>query len=422
MTVGSLPFVVSILFLSSFFFLIPSLLVRQLVLASCSVLLFASNEPNFSSCLVMAVFVLSGYACAQAILRLSARVRPWIYTSYLVTLVFSFCILKHYQFLEVMLPEGFVSNKSISIVGLSYMLFRQIHFIVDVAEGQIEKVTLWEYLNYQLNLFTLFAGPIQRFQSFRESWTSLLPVYGDWHEYRMAYARFFLGAIKVCLISKLILAATSDRTFGPEYNHPYKFLSIDRPGDAIDFAVLFYGYFIFIYINFSGYCDMVIAGGGLFGLRIPENFNSPFLARNMIDYWNRWHMTLSQWIRDYVFTPLVKIGIEHWPAQARAIGSGCLFIALLLAGVWHGSTWNFVVFGVLNGLGVAITKSWEDFLIWRFGRPRFRQYLENRLIRYISGFVTLHFVCITILFFPSDLHARVEFLYNFTHPIFRWIY
>ena len=405
MTVGSLPFLIGLVLLASLIFFLPTVRARQCFLALCNAGFLYANVPTLTAWLAMAAFVLSGYAIARLVRRCSLHLRWVILASYISALVMAFAVLKGYKFLEVILPTAISDGGKVAIVGLSYMLFRQIHFVVDTAEDQIEEASLWDYLNYQFNLFALMAGPIQRFQDFRASWTTLSPLPDGWQGVMRAYCRLLLGFIKVGLLGTLILTKTESNAGHSLY--------IGHPSDIARFAVVFYGYPAYIFVNFSGYCDIVIAGASLVGLRLPENFNRPYVARNMIDYWSRWHMSLTHWIRDYIFTPLYKNCVQRWPQHSQLATNGGYFIALFLAGVWHGSTWNFVIFGLLNGVGVATTKAWESFIIRRRGRNGLRLYLQNRTIHVIAVVATLHFVFITILFFPSDLSGRIAFLHHF---------
>jgi alginate O-acetyltransferase complex protein AlgI len=312
-----------------------------------------------------------------------------------------FLILKKYQFLGPILPHR-ILTLNVVIVGLSYMLFRQIHFVVDMAQGQIEQVSLWDYLNYQFNLFGLLAGPIQRYQDFRESWVALHPLADDWSKQLRITARLFTGVVKLALIAPFFLHWAESAYV--------RQLHVWKPEDVARFAKLFYAYPAYIFFNFSGYCDVVIAGAALVGIRLPENFNHPYFARNMIDYWTRWHMSLTNWIRDYLFTPLYKYGAEKWPTRSKALTYACYFITLTLVGVWHGSTWNFVIFGLLNGVGVMVTKMWEQNIIRRRGRAGLREYLKSPSIHAIAWVMTMNFVCLTLLFFPT---GRARFLYRF---------
>ena len=145
--------------------------------------------------------------------------------------------------------------------------------------------------------------------------------------------------------------------------------------------IFFYSYAIFMYFNFSGYCDIVIAAAKLIGLTLPENFNRPYVARNVIDYWNRWHISLTHWIRDYVFMSSYKVVVKRSPARAKQLGYGLLFLSLFLAGVWHGSTAGFAVFGAIHGIGAATNQFYADTLRSWLGREGFNKYLRNRFYR-----------------------------------------
>ncbi len=405
MSLSSQYFILGLLLLASFFFHIPSLRFRQVLLAACNAGFLATHLQGLGNWLVFSLFVLSGYALAVLVRGLgSATARSRVIGAYVAILLLAFCYLKKYQFLVVILPWSAFANV-FTIVGISYILFRQIHFIVDAGEGQIERPTLWEYLNYQCNLFALIAGPIQRFQDFRTSWSTLAPIATSWDDVVRIYTRLMWGIIKVCLIAELIRRSVDVQTT--------KYLTITQPEDIASFAVLFYGYPLYIFINFSGYCDIAIAGASLVGLRLPENFNRPYLARNMIDLWTRWHMTLSLWIRDYLFLPMYKTCVERLTSKPQHIAYFCYFIAFFLAGIWHGSTWNFAIFGALSGMGVAAAKAWEELLIARLGRQGFRRYLRNPLIHAVAVIVTIHYFCFTLLFFPADLGARWELLHDF---------
>ena len=178
---------------------------------------------------------------------------------------------------------------------------------------------------------------------------------------------------------------------------------IGKTEAIVRMAVICYIFPLHIYFNFSGYCDIVIGAAALLGIRLPENFSYPFFSRNMIEYWTRWHMTLGFWIRDYLFSPLYKSLVEQWPQSFRSLAVLSYFIAFFLNGLWHGSSWNFVVFGLINGVGVSAAKLWETVLISRIGRSGLRTYLQRPWIRRAAIFATFHYVCFATYFFNTDL-------------------
>ena len=172
---------------------------------------------------------------------------------------------------------------------------------------------------------------------------------------------------------------------------------------VIQFAAIFYLYPLYIYSNFSGYCDIVIAGAALLGIKLPENFDRPYLSRNILDFWTRWHRTLGLWIRDYLFTPMYKSIAERNPSRAPSLAFACYFVAFVVAGIWHGIALNFLIFGLLHGAGASATKLWETFLIKKRGRPFLKRYMQSRPVRIAAIVVTLHYAAFTMLFFSGSL-------------------
>jgi alginate O-acetyltransferase complex protein AlgI len=179
MSVSSLEFLLCLSLASVIFFLLPSTLVKQLAFAACSVVFLFSYMSDLGSWAVLLGFLLSGYGCAMVLRSTPSRLSC---ATYLILLIATFTFLKKYVFFRAFLPERSL-DLGIEIVGLSYILFRQIHFIVDSMQGQIERPSLWTYLNYQLSPFTLLAGPIQRFQDFQEYWDAPRPLELDRHEF-----------------------------------------------------------------------------------------------------------------------------------------------------------------------------------------------------------------------------------------------
>lgn len=353
-----------------------------------------AQSPDLEKIAALLLFVLSGYGAALLLVR---KPSTGLLATYIVALTAAFVILKRYDFLTLVGGETLLSH-ALDLIGLSFIFFRQIHYVVDVKQGEIKTLTLSGYLAYQFNPFTLLAGPIQRYQRFHEDWQSLKPLAADAHEVRMAVLRILIGVIKVAFVAEFCLQFA---TAPPQ--------DLSRIWQVL---ILFYFFPLYVYFNFAGYCDIVIGGASLFGLRVPENFDRPYLARNMIDFWTRWHRTLTFWIRDYVFTPLYMAIARANPKSAGNLVFACYFVALFLAGVWHGATWNFVVFGVLNGIGVAAAKLWENIIIARAGRKGLKAYLANRPIRWIAGIATVHFVCLTQVFLRPGSEDNIVFAYR----------
>jgi alginate O-acetyltransferase complex protein AlgI len=252
-----------------------------------------------------------------------------------------------------------------------------------------------------LSFFTLVAGPIQRYNDFQAFWLGAGLGPADARDSLWAWSRVLTGMFKVGALSAIALH------FFEDAGHRL----LTSQSDVLQhFAVYFYAYPIYMYFNFSGYTDIVIGVAQLLGLKLPENFNHPFLARNVIDYWNRWHITLTHWIRDYVFMTSYKWAVERVPSTSRLAGYFLLFFALFLAGLWHGSTSGFAVFGLLHGIGVATNRMYGDGLKSWLGRAGVQRYEKNKLIRVAAIVLTFHFICFTFVFFSSGVPMALRAL------------
>ena len=135
----------------------------------------------------------------------------------------------------------------------------------------------------------------------------------------------------------------------------------------------------YLYYNFSGYMDIVIGIGWLLGQNLPENFDRPFSARNMFEFWSRWHMTLSEWFKTYLFNPLMKFLAYHLsaPAWLPYLGVIAFFVTFFVMGVWHGSTGVFVIYGLVMGAGASLNKLWQVFMTKRLGKKRYKALGES---------------------------------------------
>jgi membrane protein involved in D-alanine export len=399
MNVASIEFLLSVLAASALFFHLPPGRARRVALAAANAAFLALLIPNAASALALALVLVSGYGVA---LSLRAHPRRAVLALYLAVLIGAFLVLQKYAFLEALLPAS-IRHHPLNVVGLSYILFRQIHFLVDAMQGQIEAPTFWGYLNYQLNLLALLAGPIQRFQEFQDYWRDPRPRLPDRHALLMAWLRILIGLVKIAAVGALLLQA-HDRFLAQLADSALTVQGAGRTGILLRVAVVLYAYPAYIYFNFSGYCDIVIGAGALFGQRLPENFDRPHLSRNVLDFWTRFHRTLGFWVRDYLFMPMYK-GIAEWSSRwAPSLAFLCYFAAFFLAGIWHGATPGFAVFGLLQGAGASAAKLWEMAITRRSGRAGLRRYLESRPIRFAAIVGTLHYYALSVLFFfPGSL-------------------
>jgi len=383
----------------AFFHLVRTPRARRRVLGAANFAFLGTFIPDPASALAMLGFVVGSFALVAAV-----QTRRWPRVLW-VTIPIAIAFLawvKRYAFLGLVLPDAWLGH-GLTIVGVSYMTFKTIHVLVDRHEEQLPPVHFWPFVHYQIGFFSLVSGPIQRYGDYLAFWDRIDRGPGSAEETVRNWGRVLGGIVKIGVPGALALAVWEAAMQGTA-----ALGSFDAPLWRL--CLIFYAYPVYIYFNFSGYCDVVIGAAGMFGMRQVENFDRPWLARNMIDFWDRWHMSLTAWIRDYVFLTSYKAVVQRWPAHARSGGVALLFGALLLAGIWHGSSWNFVVFGLVHGLGVAAARVWTDTLKQRLGRRGLQRYDANPWIRRVAVVATFHYACFSFLFFIPGLGRHLSHL------------
>ena len=339
-------------------------------------------------------FCLAGYGCA----RLVQGRGTGVLIASLVVLTTAFVFLRGYTLGGVLAPARPTSAGLIAIAGLSFLFFKMIHVVVDAAGGAIGRLSLGRYLNYCLNFTTILMGPIQRYQDFSSQWTGETVERPGFEPYLDAGNRILRGFVKAFVLAPAL---------APYVLRPG--LPIERMG-GLELMVAIYAFYIFLYLDFSGYCDIVIGVGSLMGVRPPENFRFPFLARDVSAYWLRVHRSLTTWLTDYIFTPFYRFVLS-----ARGIGrygfaalSASLLVTMLVAGVWHGTTLNFAVFGLIHGVALVVVRAYEHIMVRRMGRAAFRRFAERPVVTASAVFLTYNFTSLAYVFFVLDVGESVR--------------
>ena len=275
------------------------------------------------------------------------------------------------------------------MVGISYLTFRCSRLVLEVRNGSAPAPGFWQYLNFAFFLPTMSVGPINSYANFQRGFAAepwAVPA-------GRAALRVLLGLIKYEFLSVVFGQLTYSAL-----------LLTGLPHHWIDLPVVMVFYYLHLYCNFSGFCDMAIGAAGLIGIPVPENFNNPFAARNVKDFWNRWHITLSQWMRDIVFAPLSKYLVRVMgPTRVNHAIALAIFVVFLLIGIWHGTGWNYVIFGGLQALGVVTTHYYTIWLKQRLGREGFKAYNENRWIHATAVTITFCYYAASLMFFANTL-------------------
>jgi membrane protein involved in D-alanine export len=304
----------------------------------------------------------------------------------------AFVYLRGYDLLRLVLPDGWL-HELLATAGLSFLFFKMLHVIVDSASGTLGDLRVTTYVNYCLNFTTFLMGPIQRYQNFDEQWRGeKASIEPGFEAHLGAVNRVLRGLVKKFVVAELLWH------FSIRPGMPIESLG------ALQLLVRTYVFYLYLYCDFSGYCDVVIGVGSLMGVRPPENFNLPFLARNVSDYWLRVHRTLTTWLTDYVFNPcfaaLLRRMTERFGTYVpMAIA---LLVTMLVSGLWHGTTMAFVYFGLLHGVYLVIQHGYSTWMRKRLGRKRFAAFSRHIVVHGAAVFVTYNLTSLAYLFFVLD--------------------
>lgn len=269
--------------------------------------------------------------------------------------------------------EHFSLDKIILPAGISFFTFQTISYSVDLYRKKIEPAKNIIDFGFFVTFFPqLVAGPIVRASVFIPQMYQAYQV--TIREFGYAVFLVLNGLTKKILISDYIAVNFVDRVF----DDPHKYSGFEN-------LMAVYGYTIRIYCDFSGYTDIAIGLALLLGFRLPLNFHSPYKAVNITDFWRRWHISLSTWLKDYLY---ISLGGNRKGKFRTYLN---LIITMLLGGLWHGASLKFVVWGGLHGAALAIHKGWSSFV-----KPS-----NNRILSFISIFITFHFVAFCWIFFNA---------------------
>ncbi len=301
------------------------------------------------------------------------------YTNFFLELVNSFYTPK-FNFIHILLP-----------IGISFYTFENLSYTIDVYKGHIEPEK--KIINYLLFLSffpKLVMGPIVRAKDFIPQLKKEYFVSDS--DFSRGFYLIITGLIKKLIISDYIKLNLVDYVFdGPNLHNGFECL------------MALYGYAIVIYCDFSGYSDVAIGISKWLGITIPTNFLSPYQSKSISEFWRRWHISLSSWLRDYLYIPLG--GNKNGTIKTNIN----LFLTMLIGGFWHGASWNFIIWGALHGFGLILNKIWKSL----FGRFKI---LPLWFTNIVFAIITFHFVCFCWIFFrANDLNLALEFLHQIVY-------
>ncbi|MFA5319846.1 MAG: MBOAT family O-acyltransferase [Candidatus Omnitrophota bacterium] len=272
-------------------------------------------------------------------------------------------------------------------LGMSYLVFRLSHYLFELYRGNIPKSNFVDFALYALFFPTFLAGPVERFQRF-------YPQSRQAGIFSLSECNYGLFRIALGIIKKFIIADNLANLIMPVFQSPDGYSRA-----AVILAV--YGLALRIYLDFSGYTDMAIGVSRLFGYRIMENFNKPFLQKNIALFWRHWHISVYSWIRDYFFFPLFG-----FKASILKLYLG-IFLTMVVFHLWHAASIGFLVMGIYHGTGLIL---WQLFRESKKKLPVFAKLMSYKILDPVSVFLTFSFVSFGFIFFEFKFYQSLSII------------
>jgi D-alanyl-lipoteichoic acid acyltransferase DltB (MBOAT superfamily) len=352
------------------------------VVIAFSILFYAYWKPAYT--LVLLGSIVANFALARAILALSnRRLAVWLVVAGVAANLLTLGYYKYFAFLvttlNVFVEHPLPVPDILLPIGISFFTFQALSYVIDVYRGTFKPGRLLDFAVFLSFFPHVVAGPIVRPAEF-------MPQLKARHDPRhvdasRAFFLIFIGLFKKVVIANLLATEIVDAVFASPNQH-----------SSLEALVGVYAYAIQIYADFSGYTDMAIGLALLLGFRFPQNFDSPYTSTSIQDFWRRWHMTLSRWLRDYLYIPL---GGNQRGSKRTYVN---LMATMLLGGLWHGAAWTFVVWGAIHGFYLSV-EHWRRGRRLRLGLPDPRDTVRRR---WVQRLITFNLVCFAWVFFRSE--------------------
>jgi alginate O-acetyltransferase complex protein AlgI len=295
-------------------------------------------------------------------------------------------------FLPVAGTGGSASTDMIRMIGVSYFSFRMIHFLVESYRKKVQDLDLLAYVDYIIFFPAFISGPINRYNHFASQVCS--PARSRLAaDLRAGGERIVHGLFKKLVLAQLL------------YPHILSIRPDVLSGMGFFDAVLgLYAYALYFYFDFAGYSDLAIGCARLIGIELPENFNNPFLKRNIRELWTNWHMSLTSWLVDYIYWPIVRKfrGLDYFRRHPVFLSNLGMIITFIACGMWHGETANFILWGAYHGVGIAGLTIYQRAK--RKARsPLLQKYLRSKTSTVLGTILTFNFFALGLSLFVLDL-------------------
>ncbi|NUN11956.1 MBOAT family protein [Candidatus Micrarchaeota archaeon] len=315
---------------------------------------------------------------------------------YYAALAVPLLVLGYYKYsaflFEAILPSS--DNPFLYIafpLAISFFTFEFLHYSFDFKRGKIEKDSAKNFMAFAFFYPSMAAGPIKRFQEFNSQLIEGLK--SNWSDWFAGGFRILVGLFKKLVLADSLgyFSSVLNSSFYVSHASPYQ----------VWFALIAFTFKI--YFDFSGYSDIAIGSARLFGIKIPENFDYPFLSRNIAQFWRKWHMSLYSWLNDYIFTPL-SVNLRNYKAWGMVFSIIAVFT---VSGLWHGSDWNFVAWGAYHGLAVAFYYVYSFSLKKKLSK---KEWYQSKLFTAAAIIFNFLLVAVSFALFLAPLNEAIQII------------
>jgi alginate O-acetyltransferase complex protein AlgI len=363
--------------LIGYFFVLKraSLHMKMIWLVAASLFFYGYWTPKYLYLIISSIIINFGFS--KLMLRFENHKKLLL----ILGIIFNVSLLGYYKYtnffidnLNYLIDNDIILQQIILPLGISFFTFQQIAFIIDSYKGETKNYRFFEYCLFVTFFPQLIAGPIVHHKE-------MMPQFEEKDNARLHARNFALGTyIFILGLAKKVLIADN---FATVANMGY---GAERALSFFESWITSLSYTMQLYFDFSGYCDMAIGAALLFNIKLPLNFNSPYKALNIQDFWRRWHMTLNRFLTQYIYFPLGGSQVGKYRTYFN------IFVIFFISGIWHGAGWTFVLWGILHGVASMIYRAWKT--------------TNLSLPKWAAWLVTFLFVNAAWVFFRSETLSK----------------
>jgi len=364
------------------------------------------NLASFSFLFVVSLFtLLMGYLLNNNILFTTKTKKITVASSVIIILIFILSFFKYSIFQKFsyqnLLNQEFSASKFIFIIGISYSSFKMMHFIIESYKQQIKKINVINFINYIFFFPAFISGPINRYNHFCEQ-IDIKNNNGLKNDIKAGIERIIHGLFKKFVLSSIV--------------YPYAIINMQKSFFELgiyEIIIGLYAHTLYFYFDFAGYSDIAIGSAKIMGIGLPENFNNPFMKKNIQQLWANWHISLTSWLTDYIYWPLSKKlrNTQYFKKRPIALSNISIIITFVICGMWHGETLNFVIWGFYHGIGLAVLNIYQKRKR-KIRNKTLRNYFLSPYSQVVGIIVTFNYFALGISFFSLNINELVMLFSN----------